>query len=115
MFLEIVSPSELVKSIGFSHTAATAAKEPIVINSRVVIPVDTKAANERNAFVYETEVMNAPKASGQAWAFGAALYWDATAKAFTTTSTSNTACGHALQPAAADATVSPLIAFNSFA
>lgn len=33
------------------------------------------------------------KATGEAWALGAALYWDNTAKKFTTTTTSNTLAG----------------------
>lgn len=115
MFLEIVSPSELVKNVGFAHTAPTVAKEPIVIGGRVMIPLNTMAANERNAFVYETEILNAPKASGQAWAVNAPVYWNATARNFTTTATDNTLCGHVLQPALAADTVSPLIAFNTFA
>ena len=114
MFLEIVSPSELVKNFGFAHTAATVAKEPIVIGGKAFIPLNTAGANERNAFVYESELLNAPKATGQAWGAGVALFWDATAKNFTTTSTSNTACGYALQPALAGDTVSPLIAVNTF-
>jgi predicted RecA/RadA family phage recombinase len=46
-----------------------------------------------------------PKATGQAWTEGAKLYWDDTAKKFTTTSTSNTLAGVAVAAAAsADAT-----------
>lgn len=114
MFLEIVSPSELVKSIGFAHTVATVSKVPIVIGTRAFIPMNTAAADAHNAFVYESELLNAPKAAAQAWAVGAALFWDATAENFTTTATANTAIGYALQPALAADTVSPLIAFNTF-
>lgn len=35
------------------------------------------------------------KATGETWSFGDALYWDATAGAFTKTSTSNTLAGAA--------------------
>ena len=114
MFLEIVSPSELVKDVGFAHSAETKSKEPIVINGHVFIPLNDAAADERNAFVYESELLNAPKATGAAWAVGDLLYWDATAKKFTKTATSNTACGYALQPAGSADAVSPLIAFDSF-
>lgn len=115
MFLEIVSPSELVKNFGFAHSAACVAKEPIVINARVFVPLNTSAANERNAFVYEAELEKVPKPAAQAWAAGAALYWDATAKQLTTTATANTLCAYALQPALAADTVSGLVAFNTFA
>ena len=40
-------------------------------------------------------VFELPAATSQAWAQGVKLYWDDTAKNFTTTSSSNTACGHA--------------------
>jgi predicted RecA/RadA family phage recombinase len=36
-----------------------------------------------------------PKATGEVWAFGDALYWDATAKKFTKTSAGNTRYGAA--------------------
>jgi predicted RecA/RadA family phage recombinase len=40
-----------------------------------------------------------PKATGQAWTEGAVLYWDDTAKNFTTTATSNTKCAVAIAAA----------------
>lgn len=45
-------------------------------------------------------VFDLPKAAGQSLAQGAAVYWDATAKAITTTSTNNTKVGVALLAAA---------------
>ena len=41
-----------------------------------------------------------PKVSAQAWAAGQKVYWDDTAKLFTTVSTSNTLCGFAVAIAA---------------
>jgi predicted RecA/RadA family phage recombinase len=113
--VEIVDASELVRSVGFAHTAATTGHEPIVINSRVWIPLNDKAADERNAFVHRSLVSNAPKATGAAWAVGDALYWDATAKQFTKTTTSNTLCGFAVEARASGDTTSGLIEFDSFA
>lgn len=45
-------------------------------------------------------VFTLPKATGQAWTEGAKVYWDNTAKNFTTTSTSNTLAGVAVAAAA---------------
>jgi predicted RecA/RadA family phage recombinase len=45
-------------------------------------------------------VFELPKTSAQAWTVGAAIYWDNTAKAATTTATSNTFIGHAVAAAA---------------
>lgn len=115
MRLNIASPSELVKNAGFAHSAATVARTPIVIGGQVFIPLNTAAENVRNAFVYEAEVDNAPTDTGAAWTPGDALYWDATNKVLTKTSSGNTIFGHALQPKASGAAVSPLVAFNAFA
>lgn len=115
MMVEIVDASELVRSFGHAHSAACTAHEPIVINSRVFIPQNTTEAGERNAFVHKALVTRAPKASGEAWAPGDALYWDATAKAFTKTTTSNTLCGFAVEAKLSADTTSGLIEFDSFA
>ncbi|MFO3704432.1 DUF2190 family protein [Xanthomonas codiaei] len=114
MALNIASPSELVKNVGFAHTAATTARVPVVIGGKPLIPINTRAANERNAFVYETEVDNAPAETGVAWAVNDALYWDATNARLTKTATNNTLFGHALQPKAAAAAVSGLVAFDAY-
>lgn len=115
MMVEIVDASELVRSFGHAHSAACTAHEPIVINSRVFIPQNTTDADERNAFVSKALVNNAPKAAGEAWSVGDALYWDATAKAFTKTTTSNTLCGFAVEAKLSADTTSGLIEFDSFA
>jgi len=70
-----------------------------LIGGLVVVAEATAAATEkfpaRTAGVYTLA-----KATGQTWAEGAKLYWDDTAKKFTTTSTSNTFAGHAVAAAA---------------
>jgi predicted RecA/RadA family phage recombinase len=43
-----------------------------------------------------TGIFDVPKATGTAWTEGATIYWDNTAKNFTTVSTSNTKAGVAL-------------------
>lgn len=48
------------------------------------------------------------KATGAAWTVGVLLYWDDTAKNFTTVSTSNTKCGYATLAAATGDTVGTL-------
>lgn len=47
-----------------------------------------------------TGVFTVPKTNAQAWTEGAKVYWDNTAKEFTTTSTSNTLAGVAAAAAA---------------
>lgn len=113
--MKIVSPSEQIKSLAFAHSAATTSKLPIVIGGKALIPLSTALANVRNTFVYDAVVTEAPKAASQAWAVNAALYWDATAGNFTTTSTGNTLCGHVGEAADSAATVSGAIVFDSYA
>lgn len=113
--MQIVSPSELVKAIGLAHTAATTALTPLLINSKLLIPLNTAAANERNTFVRESDIEAATTDTGAAWAAFDKIYWDDTAKKFTKTSTSNTLVGYALEAKLSAAAVSGLIAFNSFA
>ena len=50
-------------------------------------------------------VFELPKTEAQAWAVGAAIYWDDTNKVCTTTATSNTKIGHAVEVAANPSTV----------
>lgn len=52
-----------------------------------------------------TGVFTLPKASAQAWAEGAALYWDGTNKVLTTTASGNTKVATAASAALASATL----------
>lgn len=49
-------------------------------------------------------VATLPKATGQTWSEGEKLYWDDSAKKFTTTSSGNTLCGCAVAAALTGAT-----------
>lgn len=97
MATEIVSPT--FKSFKHAHTAATTAKNFYLISSKAVMALNTALANADNVFAKEG-VIRAPKATGQAWVPMVALYWDDTAKNFTTTSTSNTLAGRVHEAAA---------------
>jgi predicted RecA/RadA family phage recombinase len=114
MPLQVVSPGNQIKTTRFAHSAATTSKVPVVINSRVYIPLNTAAANAENEYAYEAEIVGAAKATGEAWAVGQAIYWSAANSNFTTTLTGNTLCGNALAPAVAGATVAPRFQFNTF-
>lgn len=113
--LQLRSPSDQIKQTAFAATAATVAKTPFLENSKAWIAVnDADAAAESN-HVYDAEVSGAAKATGEAWTVGQAIYWDNTAKKFTTTASGNTKCGYALEPALSAATTTPLFKFNTFA
>ncbi len=114
MGLQIVSPGNQIKTARFAHTGATTRKVPVVINSRVYIPLESKAANEENEYAYSAEVTGGAKATGEAWAIGQAIYWSTANSNFTTTLTANTLVGNATETAIAGATVTPRFEFNSF-
>ena len=114
MALEIVDASELVRNVGLAHSAATTKRVPIVINSKVCIPLNTSDADERNAYAYEALIDGADKTTGEAWAFLAPLYWNDTTKKFTTTSSGNTLCAWALEPKLSADTAGGLVQFRSF-
>lgn len=113
--LELRSPSNQIRQAAFAATAATVAKTPFVQGGKVFIAVNDADAAAKSNHVYDSEVSGADKATGEAWAVGAAIYWDDTAKKFTTTATDNTLCGYALETALAADTVTPLFHFYSFA
>lgn len=114
MSLQIRSPGEQVKTTRFAHSSGTTAKTPVVINSRVWIPLYTKDANVENEYVYDAEVSGGAKATGEAWAPGNLIYWSAANSNFTTTSSGNTLVGRALESAIAGATVCPRFHFTIF-
>ena len=66
-----------------------------LIGTMLVVATATAAENE--AFEGRTVgVYDVPKAGSQAWTVGATVYWDNTAKNFTTTSSGNTKAGVAV-------------------
>lgn len=114
MGLQLRSPSDQIRQASFAHTAITVAKVPFINNARAYIPLNAAGANEQNENVYRSEVSGAPKATGEAWAVGQAIYWNATNGNFTTTAGGATKCGFALAPALSADTVTPLFYFDSF-
>lgn len=98
MATEILSPS--YDAFPLSHTAATTAKNFLLINSKVVMPLNTALANAANAYVFRAPKVRVPKTTAQAWAPMNLIYWDDTAKKFTTTATANTLAGRVVEAAA---------------
>lgn len=113
--LQLRSDSGQVFQTRFAATLATVAKVIHVHNAKAFIPLNSADAGASNEHVFQSEVSDVAKATGEAWAVGQLLYWDNTNKRITTTSAGNTLCGQALQPALAPDTVSPIFLFNSFA
>lgn len=83
-------------------TGGVTAGVPVLIGATVVIPCDT-VAQTLPFQGYVTGVHSAPKTDSQAWAEGAIVYLDNTNHCFTTTSTSNTRAGFAVEAVGAGA------------
>ncbi len=101
MRTEILSPSTGQRQLKAVHADATVAGVPVKLASGIVaIPVVDGLAATENTYDHNVECVEVDKATGQAWLGGAKIYWDDTAKDFTTTVGSNTLAGRAVQPAA---------------
>lgn len=69
--------------------------QPVLIGK--IFGVSAGAAAEAAEFEMCTEgVFSLPKATGEAWSFGDAIYWDADTKNLTKTATDNTRVGAAV-------------------
>lgn len=98
MATEILSPD--YHTSVFAHSAATTAKTFYLIGGQVWLAMNDADADADNTFVRKASKIRAPKNTGEAWAAGVTLYWDDTAKNFTTTATDNTVAGTAAEEAA---------------
>lgn len=76
-----------------SPTGGVTVDTPVLIGTLLVIPANTVAQTLPFEGMAEGVFQSMPKATGQAWTEGQLLYWDNTAKNFTTTATSNTRVG----------------------
>lgn len=85
-------------------TGGSVSGMPVIIGSLIGIASVT-AAELAMIAIQVTGCYELPKVSAQAWAIGAKIYWDATAKLATTTASANTLIGVAIEPAANPSTV----------
>jgi len=86
-------------AIKLAHTAAVTEGQDILANGRVLVALSAAAINIPNIFAIEAN-LEAPKAA-VAIAAGATLYWDDTAKNYTTSAAAgaNTKAGYATEAA----------------
>ena len=90
--MHISDPSQLIRSLVFAQSSAVSllndAPSVVVVSSRPWVALNDSDADADNVYAYECTLEDAAKATGETWAIGQALYWDAGASKFTTTSTS---------------------------
>ncbi|WP_226628418.1 DUF2190 family protein [Alloyangia pacifica] len=77
---------------------ARVAGEAMLVGALVGIAQEAVAQGDEVVMV-RTGVFEVAKTSAQAWTAGAPIYWDDTAKVFTTVATDNTLCGAAVASA----------------
>ncbi len=99
MSVEKLSPAGSGCNLVLALAGAVISKVPVVHKSHVVVPLDSFEANQAGTYMVEDPDLEVPKATGQAWVGLDKIYWDDTAKNFTTTSTSNTLAGYARRAA----------------
>ena len=90
--------------IDYTAGATIASGDVLVIGTKVGVAL-TAIANGSVGSIQVVGVFTLAKKSGDTVAQGAALYWDATNKYLTTTSTGNTLAGYAFNAAGSSATV----------
>lgn len=101
MSTEILCSSPGLRQVRAAHNAATVAHVPVILAAGLLgIPMTSEDADIENVFSIEAEALAVPKATGQVWTGGAKVYWNNTAKNFTTTASGNTLCGRVITPAA---------------
>lgn len=83
-----------------AQAGATSANTFYLINGHPALALNDAGAGEDNVFAYECPMARVPKASGQTWDVLQSIYWDDTAKNFTTTATANTLAGVVVSDAA---------------
>ena len=91
--------SEHYDEYSLAHTAATVSKTPLVINSKVVIPLNDAEADIENSFVYRAPKVRVAKAAAQAWVPGTLIYFSTAGGVFSTSPTSNLLCGRIAESA----------------
>lgn len=82
-------------TLEFTAAAASAGGTGLLLGTLFGMVVATVATGE-TGLLKTSGVFDVPKPGSQPWTFGAAIYWDNTAKNFTTTSTDNTKVGAAV-------------------
>jgi len=100
--VKVRDPLELIRTIKYTHSAATVTDTIYLLNGRVLMAMNSQVLNVSNIFLYEGLIEYASE-TGVAWTAGDKLYWDDTAKNFTKTSSGNTLCALAAEDKASAA------------
>ena len=111
MSLQNRTPTYQEKTAQLTLSVATVALVPVLVNAKMLIPLNTAAANMPNAYLRAGEISDYAQAN-VAFAVNDKIYWDNTNSVFTNVAASNTLCGYAIEPSAAQSGAG-LIEFNT--
>jgi predicted RecA/RadA family phage recombinase len=99
MAIKIRDEMRAVRTVKYTHSSATVKDTIYLLNGIPMLAINSADANVENVFAIAGLIEYA-KVSAQAWTGGVKVYWDDTAKNFTTASTGNTLAGLAGESAA---------------
>lgn len=102
---ENLTDSVRTKTLKYTHTAAVAKNDIILLGGRVLVAIDAVLANAAGIYIHAAERIEMPKEAALAITAGDTVYWDNTNSVITKTSTANTKCGIAVKDAAGSASV----------
>lgn len=105
-------PMEQLVTVTYTHTSDTTADTVYLLGGRVMLAVNSALADVENVFLIRGHIEYA-KTAGEAWVGGQLLYWDDTAKSFTTTVGTNTKAGYAMEAAASADTTGQVFLENA--
>lgn len=93
------------ETIEFPILAAVTSGTPVLYGTKLLVPL-VSSSTVGDVIAHKTNgIFEFSKTTGEAWAVGAALYWNDTTKKLTTTASGNTLVAWAVLPYAAGATV----------
>jgi len=94
--MHIASPSGQIEILSHaSGNAVTGAPKFMLLGAKCVYVPANATSSQSCGYVTRALIKGVAKATGEAWAINAALYWDNSNSRFTTTSSGNTLAGTA--------------------
>lgn len=96
----LIDSLENTRTLKYANASAVAMGDVVVVNGQVLVALGDYSAAAVGLYAYRGKV-SLPKTVAQAQPAGSIIYWDATNGVTTTTATSNTRLGIAVEDAAA--------------
>ena len=102
MAVKVRENMQTITTIKYTHTSATVTDTVYLLNGRVLLALNSVAANALNVYMF-CGLIEYTTDTGTAWVAGDKIYWDNTNFRFTKTVASNTLAGVAYEDKASAA------------